>query len=96
MTGEGMSLALLSARPLAEALASGNPRNYIAERCRLGKNAGWLSGWILRASRHESVVERVIGSLAKHPDLFSKLMEIGSGALRPRDLGLADLFRLAL
>jgi len=96
VTGEGMSLALLSAVPLAEALTLGNPKTYIAERRRLGDNAGWLSGWILRASPHKSMVERVIGSLAKHPDLFSKLLEIGIGTRRPRDLGLADLVRLVV
>lgn len=94
VTGEGMSLALLSASPLAKAVAAGRPMEYVVERRRLGRNAGWLSGWILRASRHHGVVERVIGSLARHPDLFSKLMEIGSGARRPGDLGLTDLARL--
>jgi flavin-dependent dehydrogenase len=96
VTGEGMSLALLSAVPLAEALTLGNPETYMAERRRLGENAGWLSGWILRASPHQCVVERVIRSLAKHPDLFSKLLEIGTGTRRPRDLGLADLVRLVV
>lgn len=96
VTGEGMSLALLSVGPLAEALASGDLKTYTAKRLRLGKNAAWLSGWILRISRHKRLVERLIGRLAEHPDLFSKLMEIGSGARRPRELGLADLARLAL
>ena len=94
VTGEGMSLALLSAGPLADAVVSGHPEAYASVRRRLGENAAWLAGWILWASPHEKVVERVIGSLAKHPDLFSKLLEIGTGRRRPRDLGLWDLARL--
>jgi len=96
VTGEGMSLALLSARPLAEAIAAGSPKVYATERQRLGESAGWLSGWILRASGHESVMERAIAGLAAHPDLFSKLLEIGAGTRRPSDVRLADLARLAL
>ncbi len=96
VTGEGMSLALLSAGPLADALASGHPEVYSAKRRKLGENAGWLAGWILRGSGRDGVADRVIGSLADHPDLFQKLMKVGAGALRPRDLSVGDLVRLVL
>jgi flavin-dependent dehydrogenase len=96
VTGEGMSLALLSANLLAEALEAGDPNAYAAGRRLLGRNADWLSKWILRASRYGWIADRVVASLAQRPDLFSKLVQIGIGARPPGDPGLADLVRMAL
>ncbi len=96
VTGEGMSLAILSAVPLAEALASGRPEAYEKQRRRLASNAAWLSGWILKASRRPALADWVIGALDEHPSLFAKLMGIAVGAASVRDLTLVDLTRLAL
>ncbi|MGA9752747.1 MAG: FAD-dependent monooxygenase [Acidobacteriota bacterium] len=96
VTGEGMSLAILSARALADALSSGRPEEYERERRRLAFNAQWLSAWILKASRRPSLADRVIAALGEHPALFAKLMGIAVGSSSPRDLTLADLARLAL
>ncbi len=94
VTGEGMSLALLSARAAAEAIVSGRPRNYEKERRRLTAGAEWLGRWLLRASRYPSVADRVVRSLAEHPELFTKLLKVATGAGREAELSLIDLARL--
>lgn len=96
VTGEGMSLALLSARAAAEAIAAGRPRDYEKERRRLAQGADWLGRWILRASRYPSIADRVVGSLVEHPELFTKLLEIATGARREGELTLTDLARLVV
>ncbi len=96
VTGEGMSLALLSARAAAESIASGRPRDYEKARRRLAAGADWLGRWILRASRYPAIADRVVQSLGDHPELFTKLLEIATGSRREGDLSLADLARLVV
>ena len=96
VTGEGMALAMLSAGALASALADGNIDDYARERARIAEGATWLSGWLVRSSRHPATADRVVGALRRHPELFTKLLEIATGARRPRSLTLRDLARLAL
>jgi flavin-dependent dehydrogenase len=94
VTGEGMSLAILSARALADAVAAGEPDRYARERARLSAGSDWLGRWLLRATRYPAIADRVVGSLVSHPDLFGKLLEIAVGARRPGDLSLVDVARL--
>lgn len=96
VTGEGMALAIRSARTLARALEDGRPEAYERERHGLAGNAEWLSRWILKASRRPALADRVIGALADHPALFAKLLRIAVGAAAPSELTLSDLARLAL
>jgi flavin-dependent dehydrogenase len=94
ITGEGMSLAILSARALADAVAAGDPERYERERRRLAGGSDWLGRWLLRATRYPAIADRVVGSLLEHPELFAKLLEIAVGARRPGDLSLVDVARL--
>jgi len=94
VTGEGMALAILSARAAAEAIAKGKPGEYEQERRRLAAGSEWLGRWMLRATRYPAIADRVVGSLVEHPDLFAKILEIAVGARREGDLSLADLARL--
>jgi flavin-dependent dehydrogenase len=96
VTGEGMALAILSARAAAAAIASGRPEEYERERRRLAAGSDWLGRWMLRATRYPAIADRVVTSLLEHPDLFTKLLEISSGARREGDLTLSDLARLVV
>jgi len=96
VTGEGMSLAILSARAAADAISKGMPEEYERERRRLGAGSDWLGRWMLRATRYPAIADRVVTSLLEHPELFTKLLEISSGARREGDLTLADLARLVV
>jgi flavin-dependent dehydrogenase len=94
VTGEGMSLAILSARAAAEALVGGRPGDYEAARRRLAAGSEWLGRWLLRATRYPKIADRVISSLVEHPELFTKLLEISGGLRREGDLSLVDVARL--
>lgn len=96
VTGEGMSLAILSARAAAEAVAAGRPEQYERERRRLAAGSDWLGRWMLRATRYPAIADRAVASLVEHPDLFAKLLEIALGERREGDLSLADLARLVV
>jgi flavin-dependent dehydrogenase len=96
VTGEGMSLSILSARAAAEAISSGRPRDYEQARRKLGAGADWLGRWLLRASHYPGIADRVVQSLVDHPELFTKLLEIAIGERREGDLSLVDLARLVV
>lgn len=96
ITGEGMSLALLSARLAAEAVASGDLDRYAKERRRLAAGSDWLGRWMLRASRYPAIADRVVKSLVDRPGLFTKLLEIGMGYRREGELTLAELAQLVV
>lgn len=96
VTGEGMSLAILSARAAADAVASGRPEEYERARRRLAAGSDWLGRWLLRATRYPRIADRVVGSLVEHPELFTKLLEISGGLRREGDLSLADMARLVV
>jgi flavin-dependent dehydrogenase len=96
VTGEGMALAILSARAAADAIAKGRPEEYERERRRLAAGSDWLGRWMLRATRYPAIADRVVSSLVEHPDLFTKLLEIAVGARREGDLTLAEVARLVV
>jgi flavin-dependent dehydrogenase len=96
ITGEGMSLGILSARAAAEAIAAGDPARYAKERRRLGAGSDWLGRWMLRAARYPAIADRVVASLLEHPGLFTKLLEIATGARREGELTLAEVARLVV
>jgi flavin-dependent dehydrogenase len=96
VTGEGMSLAILSARSAAEAISKGRTEEYRQERKKLGEGPEWLGRWLLRATRHPAIADRVITSLKDHPPLFTKLLEISAGRRRIGDLTLAEVVRLVV
>lgn len=95
VVGEGMSLAILSARAAAKAIVSGRPHDYQNERRRLAVGANWMAGWILRASCRPAVTNRLVSSLRRHPELFTKLIDVASGARAKSELTFGDLACLA-
>lgn len=94
VTGEGMSLAILSARAAAAAIAEGRPESYERERRRLAAGSDWLGRWMLRATRYPRIADRVVGSLLEHPDLFSKLLAVATGLRSEGEFTLLEVARL--
>ncbi|HYE99234.1 MAG TPA: FAD-dependent oxidoreductase [Planctomycetota bacterium] len=90
VTGEGMSLALRCARAAAEAIVAGDPFRYATAHRQLSSGPEWLGKWLLRATRYPALADRVVASLSARPELFSKLLEIATGARRAGDLTWAE------
>jgi flavin-dependent dehydrogenase len=98
VTGDGMSLALVSARFCAAALdrflTSGEPvafEEYTRKRRALVRNPQLLGRLLLALAAYPRIGTRVASNLERHPGTFTKLMRINQGecgfsSLRPRDL----------
>ena len=98
VTGDGMSLALVSARMCAVAidrfLATGDSAAfavYARRRRALVRNPQLLGRLLLTLAAHPRIGARVASNLSRHPATFAKLMRINQGergftSLRPRDL----------
>ena len=100
ISGEGMSLALITARVAAEALqeaiVSGDPRaldRYAAERRRRMEPARRLAGLILGVSRYRWLADRAVRRLSRDSALFNRLLRAACGI---GQLGLLEPVRLAL
>ena len=100
ISGEGMSLALLSARSAAaairEALESGDMGaldRYAEARRLLMAPASRMAGLILRMTKHPWLADRVVRKLAQDPPLFGRLLRAACGA---GSLGLLEPARLVL
>jgi flavin-dependent dehydrogenase len=99
ITGEGMSLALASARDCAEAvdafISTGDAKNfrrYEAKRLALARNSELLGRLTLLLSKRQWTARRAIRGLGRRPQAFSRLVGVSSGEapmrnLRPWDLG---------
>jgi flavin-dependent dehydrogenase len=105
ITGEGVSLALITARlaaaTVAEALdandlSAARLRPYEAARDDLVRDYFRLTRLLLFAARTPAIARRTIDTMRRHPDLFRKLLAINGGYARFRDLTLGDWRRLAL
>jgi flavin-dependent dehydrogenase len=98
VTGEGMSLALVTARLCATAvdrflLGDGEAsfREYDRKRRALARNPRILGGLVLALAAHPGMGSRAVANLARHPETFAKLVSINQGerglaSLRPRDI----------
>ena len=98
VTGDGMSLALVSARMCAfavhEFVATGDTdvfAVYARKRRALVRNPQLLGRLLLTLAAHPRIGTRVASNLARRPATFAKLMRINQGecgfsTLRPRDL----------
>jgi 2-polyprenyl-6-methoxyphenol hydroxylase-like FAD-dependent oxidoreductase len=93
ITGDGMTLSLLSARDCAAAVnyllqtgSSGALRGYEKKRRRLARNSTLLARLHLALASCPALGRMSIRNLARHPATFERLTAINSG-----DLGLLDL-----
>jgi flavin-dependent dehydrogenase len=89
ITGEGMSLALVSARHCAEAvdefLATGSAeplRRYERRRRSLARNSEILGRMTLALASREWTARRALRGLARRPETFAKLVAVSSGEAR--------------
>lgn len=100
ISGEGMSLALLSARAAAEAIQEaiesddlGALEGYAEARRALMEPASRMSKLLLGATRRPWIANRVVRKLARDGPRFGRLLRAACGAGR---LGLLESARLVL
>ncbi len=105
ITGEGMTLALKSARAMVpivnQAFARGDfgPRvlgQYAVERAKVVGDVAKLTQLMLDVSRFPPLADRAIHRLSRDTALFQKFLGIAAGSRRFRDISLRDRLALAL
>jgi len=103
ITGEGMSLTLLSAEIAADVLSDGlrrgrlsarDLRPYHDRRRRTARDLTWLTEIILWGIRHDRLARRVVSSLAANPELFSRVLAVNSGHAPLSSIGIRGVARL--
>lgn len=103
ITGEGMSLTLLSARLAVDALHDGLTagrvdaaalRPYAVRRARAARDLTWLTEIVLSGIRHRRLAARVVRGLARHPDVFARVLGVSAGTGTLADVGLVGLLRV--
>jgi menaquinone-9 beta-reductase len=99
ITGQGMCLAFRQAVALARSFKAGNVSSYERIHHDVTRRARVMASLMLNLQNHQNLRRRVLGSLAKHPDIFAQLIAIHVGqssfvdlcSLRLLDFGLAFL-----
>ncbi|WP_169945822.1 NAD(P)/FAD-dependent oxidoreductase [Microbispora sp. H11081] len=71
LTGEGLSLALLSARALVGCLRAGRPEDYEAAWRRLSRRSRLLTGALVEARRHPCAARMVVPAARRLPAVFA-------------------------
>ena len=103
ITGEGMSLTLLSAEIAAEVLSAGlangkltarDLQAYDDRRRRTARDLTWLTKVILWGIRHDRLARRVVSSLGSNPELFTRVLAVNSGHAPLASIGIRGLARL--
>jgi flavin-dependent dehydrogenase len=87
VTGEGMCLAFKQADALAQALRSGNLKQYAARHKEIGAKPRMMASLMPTMELHSEVQRRALASLAKRPQLFESLLKFHVG-----ETTLAGLF----
>lgn len=70
LTGEGIAVAIASARVLVESLAAGRPGRYEQEWRRVSRPYRVLTSGLLRARQHPGTARRVVPAAARLPRVF--------------------------
>lgn len=70
LTGEGVSLALLSAQALVRCLLTGAPQSYESAWLRLSRRHRLLTGALLETRRHRTAARLIVPAAHRMPALF--------------------------
>ena len=83
ITGEGLALAFRQTSCLAEALAAEDLRAYDSAHLRIGRMPRLMARVLLLMDGRDGLRRRALRTLATRPRIFSRLLAMHVGALRP-------------
>jgi flavin-dependent dehydrogenase len=105
ITGEGMSLALRTAKLASDAVLAALERPaderralraYARARADIFRDHAWLTHGLVYLARHPALARRAIGRLGRDPALFGRLLAVNDGQRTLLSLGAWDLLRLGV
>ncbi|MCA8925938.1 MAG: FAD-dependent monooxygenase [Planctomycetes bacterium] len=103
ITGEGVSLALVTSKVASEVLAGAYARNdfsarrlaaWTRQRRRAVRGLQRFTQGLLYLSRNHAKAERIVRTLAEKPDTFERLLAVAAGTSSLGSLRLRDGYRL--
>jgi menaquinone-9 beta-reductase len=94
VAGQGVSLALQQAAPLAEALASGNLKTYETAHRRLTIMAVRMTRLMLLLDRSAWVRRKALRLFQEKPQVFSKVVSVHTGQSSPEDFKAREVIDL--
>lgn len=94
LTGEGLGLAFRQAEALAEAMVRGDLSGYQATHRRINRAPEVMSRILLAMEDRAWLRRRVLGALAREPQLLERLLAVHTGTFSPLGFGFANAFRL--
>lgn len=95
VTGDGLALAFRQANSLATSLASGDLSTYDVVHRQIGRMPRLMARLLLLMDGKDGLRRRALCTLAAHPLIFSRLLAVHAGVLRPSELTLG-VIELAL
>jgi menaquinone-9 beta-reductase len=94
VTGEGLSLAFRQAIAVADAMRTGDLRNYEAAHRQIVRLPRLMSRLLLTMDKHPRLRSRAFRALAAEPDCFRRLLAMHTGAISPASFGLRESLSL--
>ncbi len=94
VAGQGVSLALQQAAPLAESLASGNLKTYETAHRRLTVMAVRMTRLMLLLDRSAWVRRKALRLFEEKPQVFSKVVSVHTGQSSPEDFRAREVIDL--
>jgi geranylgeranyl reductase family protein len=104
ITGEGMSISLVSARMAAGVLLDGLRRDrlsaadlrpYQDQRAAFARDLFRMSELVVWWLQKPALARWVVGNLGRHPDTFSRMLGVNCGDYAMSDIGPRDWARIA-
>jgi menaquinone-9 beta-reductase len=95
VTGDGLALAFRQANSLATAHASRDLSTYDVVHRQIGRMPRLMARLLLLMDGKDGLRRRALCTLAAHPLIFSRLLTVHTGVLRPSELMLG-VIELAL
>lgn len=95
LTGEGVALALLSARVLVETIAGRRPLlRYARAQRRLFRHYELVTRGALLLAQRPALRRRIVGAFVRQPELFTRLIQVSSAGRPLHYIGFGGALRL--
>lgn len=86
ISGEGLRLAFLQARALADAMEQGDLWAYELVHRQLARRPLWMGRALLQLGRFDAVRERVLRMFKSKPELFAQLLAVHVGSATRKEM----------
>jgi len=94
ITGEGLAVSFRQASALGQALATSDLALYAQAHKKIAALPHMLGRSMLLMDKHNWMRDRALRAFSRRPSLFSRLLAVHVGALRPAEFGISGILNL--